>query len=165
MNPKLVTALFQALTIFYLLMLGFACGVILSLGALSAPVIFRDALIISEGAINAFQAGQIMTEIFIRASYVLLFVAILIAIYEILSATIHSQKRFLIFSAIAIAAILLFVLYYLPAIVEIQKQGEEFLADSNFHTLHQQSVWVFYTAFYALIALFASRLLLLLRHE
>lgn len=165
MNPKLVTALFQALTIFYLLMLGFACGVILSLGALSAPVIFRDALIISEGAIDAFQAGQIMTEIFIRASYVLLFVAILIAIYEILSATIHSQKRFLIFGAIAIAAILLFVLYYLPAIIDIQKQGEEFLANSNFHTLHQQSVWVFYIAFYALIALFASRLLLLLRHE
>lgn len=165
MNPKLVTALFQALTIFYLFMLGFACGVILSLGALSAPVIFRDALIISQGAIDAFQAGQIMTEIFVRASYVLLFVAILIAIYEILSATIHSQKRFLIFGAIAIAAILLFVLYYLPAIVEIQKQGEEFLANSNFHTLHQQSVWVFYIAFYALIALFASRLLLLLRHE
>ncbi len=165
MNPKLVTALFQALTIFYLFMLGFACGVILSLGALSAPVIFRDAPIISQGAIDAFQAGQIMTEIFVRASYVLLFVAILIAIYEILSATIHSQKRFLIFGAIAIAAILLFVLYYLPAIVEIQKQGEEFLANSNFHTLHQQSVWVFYIAFYALIALFASRLLLLLRHE
>ena len=165
MNPKLVTALFQAFTIFYLLMLGFACGVILSLGVLSAPVIFRDAPIISQGAIDAFQAGQIMTEIFVRASYVLLFVAILIAIYEILSTTIHSQKRFLIFGAIAIAAILLFVLYYLPAIIEVQKQGEEFLANSNFHALHQQSVWVFYIAFYALIALFASRLLLLLRHE
>lgn len=165
MNPKLTAALFQAFTIFYLLMLGFACGVIIALGAFSAPVIFRDAPIISQGGIDAFQAGMIMTEIFVRASYVLLFVAILIALYEILSATIHSKKRCLIFGAIAIAAILLFVLYYLPAIVAIQKQGADFLANSNFNALHQQSVWAFYAAFYALIALFASRLLILMRHE
>lgn len=114
MNPKLTAALFQAFTIFYLLMLGFACGVIIALGAFSAPVIFRDAPIISQGAIDAFQAGMIMTEIFVRASYVLLFVAILIALYEILSATIHSNVA----SFLALSRLPQF--YYLCYIIYLQ---------------------------------------------
>lgn len=165
MMNRLATQLFYAITVFYLLMLGFACGVIVALGAFSAPVVFKDSLIIANGAISIFQAGMIMTEIFVRASYVLLFVAILIALYEILTATIHSKKRFLFFGAIAIVSILLFVLYYLPAIIELQKQGEEILADGVFDALHQESVWAFYVAFFAMAALFASRVLALMRHE
>ncbi len=168
MFSRITQILPQFITILYLFMLAFGCGVIISLGVLVAPVIFYAHNYISDGTIlSQFQSGLIMTEIFIRGGYILTFIAAFVTLYELFAySSTHSKKRFIIFGGIAVISILLFTLYYTPAVVELQKQGENVLAQSHFNSLHKQSVWVFEIALLSLVGLFASRIMSLgtLRH-
>ncbi|RAX56880.1 hypothetical protein CCZ01_08035 [Helicobacter monodelphidis] len=143
----------------YILTLGVGCGVILALGIFVAPVIFRATNYLLGLQMSQFQSGLIMTEIFFRSGYLLLFVVAFIIIYEFFSYIFLTTKKiYILLGGIATIMLLLFVLYYIPAIIEMQQQGEQLTQSDIFKSMHQQSVWVFQIAFLALAGLIMARI-------
>ncbi len=104
----------------YLFFLSVSIGMMITLGALTAPVIFKSQLFISE-TISHFSEGLIMTEIFSRSNTVLLTLVIVIALYE--GYDYKEGKRDMMVQSAALAVIfsaLLFIYYYTPQIIELQ---------------------------------------------
>ncbi len=145
------------------MILGMALGLVLTLGAIVAPVVFHTDMI-SGADISHFQMGVVMTEIFRRASYVLNVVALIIIIRESYSYKLFDRDKIVIPSAAtAVLMIFLFTLYYTKAIIEYQKLGESVLDDSRFQALHKASELDFMLLALSLAMLLARRLYLIMK--
>ncbi|MDY5185888.1 DUF4149 domain-containing protein [Helicobacter trogontum] len=146
---------------FYLLLLGVGVGGIIACGAFSAPIIFNiDRFIPS---FSKMDSGLVMGKIFVRLNVYLVFLAIIIALYESFSFFARILKLKIVYSnfwpilgVLNIILIALFVYYYTPFILDIQN-----LSSDKFLSMHEQSVWVFKALMFTLSALFIWRLYLL----
>ncbi|RAX54971.1 hypothetical protein CCY99_02195 [Helicobacter sp. 16-1353] len=141
----------NSINAFYNWILGLSIGAIIASGAFVAPVIFRASNFGVE--LDLAQSGILMTAIFLKLNALLLFVAFIIAVYEIFSLRLSShtriQKAILFVSGgISVVCILLFALYYTPFILESQELGT--IATSEFNAMHKQSEFVFNVLFFAL---------------
>ena len=146
--------------IIYFVVLSIGVGLILTLGALVAPVVFNSNSLITEN-ITQFSQGLIMTEIFMRGNYILTFVLIYIVIYE--GYDYKRGKRDIILNIatfIAIFTLSLFVFYYSPQIIELQNAHDT--NSTLFDTIHKGSELDYKITLVALMTLLLRRFSLLI---
>ncbi len=121
-------------------------GTELTLGILVAPVIFFPQNIIGEGVLTHFMSGQMMTKIFLKFNYVLLFVSAFVAVSELfdLRKKLVFSLKFSTFmlSFLNLALALSFVFIFTPFIVQAQGLGAEATQTAEFAKMHSASEYV-----------------------
>ena len=121
-------------------------GTELTLGILVAPVIFFPQSIIGEGVLTHFMSGQMMTKIFLKFNYVLLFVSAFMAVSELfdLRKKIAFSLKFSTFmlSFLNLALALSFVFIFTPFIVQAQGLGADATQTAEFAKMHSASEYV-----------------------
>ena len=121
-------------------------GTELTLGILVAPVIFFPQSIMGEGVLTHFMSGQMMTKIFLKFNYVLLFVSAFVAVSELfdLRKKLVFSLKFSIFmlSFLNLALALSFVFIFTPFIVQAQGLGAEATQTAEFAKMHSASEYV-----------------------
>lgn len=111
----------------------------LFIGIVVAPIIFYPSAIIGDGILSHFQSGLLMTQVFVKFNYLLLFVSFFNIIYESISNKLFSLKPIL--SLIILILALVFVFYYTANVLDIQALG---VTDSkDFNDNHKQSEMIF----------------------
>lgn len=146
---------------FYLLLLGVGIGGIIACGAFAAPVVFsiHDFM----PMITQSDSGVIMGRIFMRLNAYLVFLMIVIGLYEGFGFLSNIEKInpiytkfWLLLGIFSITLIALFAFYYTPFILDPQN-----LFSDNFDSMHKQSVWVFKALMFCLSVLFIWRVYIL----
>ncbi|MBK1972701.1 DUF4149 domain-containing protein [Campylobacter sp. TTU-622] len=128
-----------------LFLLSALIGIELILGTIVAPTIFYPKDIIGEGILSHFQSGLMMTHIFIKFGYILLFISFFNFFYECYSFfknKIKFQIRFskLILSLLILILSLLFVFYFSDYIAEQQRiLGDQVIQNNEFKSMHSAS--------------------------
>ena len=121
-------------------------GTELTLGILVAPVIFFPQNIIGEGVLTHFMSGQMMTKIFLKFNYVLLFVSAFVVVSELfdLRKKLAFSLKFSTFmlSFLNLALALSFVFIFTPFIVQAQSLGAEATQTAEFAKMHSTSEYV-----------------------
>ena len=121
-------------------------GTELTLGILVAPVIFFPQSIIGEGVLTHFMSGQMMTKIFLKFNYVLLFVSAFVAVSELfdLRKKLAFSLKFstLMLSFLNLALALSFVFIFTPFIVQAQGLGTDATQTAEFAKMHSASEYV-----------------------
>ncbi|EAH6655197.1 DUF4149 domain-containing protein [Campylobacter jejuni] len=123
-----------------LFLLASIIGVELILGIVVAPTIFFPQNLIGEGVLSHFQSGLMMTRIFIKMGYLLVFVSVVNFLYEIYS-LIKDEIKFSKFmlSLLILILSLIFVFYFTNTIIELQKLGENTTKTQEFISIHNAS--------------------------
>ncbi|EAH7350366.1 DUF4149 domain-containing protein [Campylobacter coli] len=126
-----------------LFLLAAMIGIELILGIVVAPVIFYPANLIG-GVLSHFQSGLMMTQIFIKMGYLLIFVSIINLLFEIYSFAKEDMKFQIKFSKLMLAILILilslvFVLYFTNTIIELQNLGEQATKSQEFLSIHNAS--------------------------
>ncbi|EAH7025096.1 DUF4149 domain-containing protein [Campylobacter coli] len=127
-----------------LFLLATMIGIELILGIVVAPVIFYPANLIGEGVLSHFQSGLMMTQIFIKMGYLLIFVSIINLLFEIYSFAKEDMKFQIKFSKLMLTILILilslvFVLYFTNTIIELQNLGEQATKSQEFLSIHNAS--------------------------
>lgn len=131
-----------------LFLLASIIGVELILGIVVAPTIFFPQNLIEEGVLSHFQSGLMMTQIFIKMGYLLIFVSVVNFLYEIYSLIkdeIKFQIKFQIkfskfmLSLLILILSLIFVFYFTNTIIELQNLGENATKTQEFISIHNAS--------------------------
>ncbi|ECR3049765.1 DUF4149 domain-containing protein [Campylobacter coli] len=127
-----------------LFLLAAMIGIELILGIVVAPVIFYPANFIGEGVLSHFQSGLMMTQIFIKMGYLLIFVSIFNLLFEIYSFVKEDMKLQVKFSKLILSILILilslvFVLYFTNTIIELQNLGEQATKSQEFLGIHNAS--------------------------
>ena len=149
----------KGITIAYFILLGITLGAGLYAGIVVAPVVFHSEIYLGNELLTRFQEGLIMTENFVRLSYLVDFTLLAVALYEGFKYknfdrdTITSVSAFLV-----IASGLLYVHYYIPQILEFQQQGEKITESKLFENTHFASELDFKLFALALLVLLTRNL-------
>lgn len=127
-----------------LFLLASMMGIELILGIVVAPTIFFPQNIIGEGVLNHFQSGLMMTQIFIKMGYLLIFVSVVNFLYEIYSFVkdkIKFQIKFskLMLSFLILILSLIFVFYFTHTLIGLQNLGEQATKTEEFVSIHNAS--------------------------
>lgn len=127
-----------------LLLLAAMIGIELVLGIIVAPVIFYPQNLIGDGILSHFQSGLMMTQIFIKMGYLLIFTSVINFLYEIYSSIkdeFNFQLKFskLILSILILILSLVFVFYFTNTIIELQNLGEQATKNQDFISIHNAS--------------------------
>jgi len=131
---------FRMTTIAYLILLGMTLGAGLFAGAVVAPVTFHTENWLGSEVLSHFQEGLIMTQNFVKLSYLVDVTVIAVALYEG-----YKYKKFerdaatQIATFFVIATGLMFGHYYLPDILTMQLAGEEMTKSAAFIATHKGS--------------------------
>jgi len=131
---------FRITTIAYLILLGITLGAGLFAGAVVAPVTFHTENWLSGAVLSHYQEGLIMTQNFVRLSYLVTTTVIAVVLYEG-----YKYKKFerdtvtQITTFFVIATGLMFGHYYLPDILTMQLAGEEMTKSAAFISTHKGS--------------------------
>jgi len=132
------------------------------LGAMVAPVVFNPNKILVDVALDHFNSGIIMGEIFHRFSYWIYFVATVVIIYEAAMYKLGQRDAIAFGSAITVIfSSLMFSAVYSPKILSMQAIGVEATQSDTFKNVHLASELDFKILAVGLIVLFIRRLLLL----
>jgi hypothetical protein len=131
---------FKISTIAYLMLLGITLGAGLFAGAVVAPVTFHTQNWLGSEVLTHYQEGLIMTENFVRLSYLVTATVIAVALYEG-----YKYKKFerdtttQIATFFVMATGLMFGHYYVPDIVNMQLAGEAMTQSEAFINTHKGS--------------------------
>jgi hypothetical protein len=131
---------FRIATIAYLVLLGATLGAGLFAGVVVAPVTFHTEQWLGSEVLNRYQEGLIMTQNFVRLSYLVNFTLLAVFLYEgykykkFERDTITQVATFFVF-----ATGLLFAHYYIPDILTMQMAGEEMTESAAFVSTHKGS--------------------------
>ncbi|MDR3346982.1 MAG: DUF4149 domain-containing protein [Helicobacteraceae bacterium] len=149
-----------AFHIAYFVVIGALLGATFTLGAFVAPVIFKATLFFDNLPIDVYQSGRLMSEIFRRFNYLLIFALIVVAAYEIWRFVVKDRSKIAMVSAIAVLVFgSLFAAYYVPEILYLQSLGVSHLQTAEFDAIHTQSEYVFKLLLFANLALLITHLL------
>lgn len=124
----------------YLVLLGAMLGAGLYAGIVVAPVTFNTDQWLGSDMLTRFQEGQIMTENFLRLSYLVNVVLVTVILYEG-----YKFKKFerdtltQVATFFVLATGLLFSQYYIPDIIAMQNQGVEATKSVAFINTHKGS--------------------------
>jgi len=124
----------------YFLLLAAVIGTELTLGILVAPVIFFPQSIIGEGVLTHFMSGQMMTKIFLKFNYVLLFVSAFVAVSELFD--LRKKLAFSLKFSTFMLSFLNLVFIFTPFIVQAQGLGAEATQTAEFAKMHSASEYV-----------------------
>ena len=131
---------FRMTTMAYLILLGAVLGAGLYAGIVVAPVTFHTETWLGSEVLSHYQEGLIMTQNFVRLSYLVNFTLIMVALYEG-----YKYKKFerdpltQIATFFVIATGLLFSQYYIPDILTMQLAGEKMTQSAAFINTHKGS--------------------------
>lgn len=131
---------FRIATMAYLILLSAMLGAGLFAGIVVAPVTFHTEQWLGAEILTRFQEGQIMTENFLRLSFLVNVVLIAVVLYEG-----YKFKKFerdtltKVATFIVLATGLLFSQYYIPDIIAMQEQGVEMTKSVAFINTHKGS--------------------------
>ncbi len=131
---------FRMVTMAYLILLSAMLGAGLFAGIVVAPVTFNTELWLGADILTRFQEGQIMTENFLRLSYLVNIVLVSVVLYEG-----YKFKKFerdtltQVATFFVLATGLLFSQYYIPDIISMQEQGVEMTKSVAFINTHKGS--------------------------
>ncbi|MBL0721429.1 MAG: DUF4149 domain-containing protein [Sulfurovum sp.] len=131
---------FKLITISYLILLGIVLGAGLFAGVVVAPITFHTEIWLNSNILNHYQEGLIMTQNFLKLSYLVIFTIIVIFLYEG-----YKYKKFerdkitQIATFFAISTGLLFSQYYMPDIINMQSVGEVMTQSEAFINTHKGS--------------------------
>ncbi len=124
----------------YLVLLGITMGAGLYAGVVVAPVIFHSEASLGSELLTHFQEGLIMTENFIRLSYLVNTTVIAILLYEGYKYKMGERDNLTLAAIfLAVASGLLFGHYYMPGILEMQSAGEAMTSSEAFVNTHKGS--------------------------
>lgn len=150
---------FKTITIAYLIFLGAILGAGLFAGVVVAPVTFHTEAWLGNEVLSHFQEGQIMTQNFLRLSYMVMVVVIVVILYEGYKfKNFERESITLIASFLVIATGLLFAQYYIPDIIAMQNQGEEMTKSVAFINTHKGSEINFKIFSFALLVLLVQNM-------
>ena len=127
-------------TMGYLIFLSSVLGMMLYAGIVVTSVTFNTDLYVGAQLLTQFQEGQIMTENFLRLSYVVNLLILVVVLYEG-----YKFKKFerdtvtQVSTFFVLATALLFSQYYLPDIIAMQEQGETVTKSVAFLNTHKGS--------------------------
>ena len=131
---------FRMVTMAYLIFTSAVLGMILYAGIVVTAVTFHTEAWLGAEVLTHFQEGQIMTQNFLRLSYVVNMLIVVVAIYEG-----YKFKKFerdtltQIATFFVLATALLFSQYYVPDIISMQQQGEAVTKSIAFINTHKGS--------------------------
>ena len=131
---------FKLITIAYLILLGAVLGAGLFAGIVVAPVTFHTDTWLGSEVLSHYQEGLIMTQNFVKLSYLVNFALLAVALYEG-----YKYKKFerdtitQIATFFVIATGLLFSQYYIPDILTMQMAGEAMTQSEAFINTHKGS--------------------------
>lgn len=131
---------FRMATMAYLMFLSAVLGMMLYAGIVVTAVTFHTDAWIGVELLTQFQEGQIMTENFLRLSYVVNVLVVAVVLYEG-----YKFKKFerdtvtQVATFFVLATGLLFSQYYIPDIIAMQAQGEEMTKSVAFLNTHKGS--------------------------
>ena len=127
-------------TMAYLMFLSAVLGMMLYAGIVVTSVTFNTDLWLGVELLTQFQEGQIMTESFLRLSYVVNVLLVAVVLYEG-----YKFKKFerdtvtKVATFFVLATGLLFSQYYIPDIIAMQAQGEVMTESVAFLNTHKGS--------------------------
>jgi hypothetical protein len=128
--PKIISTI-------YIVLLGITLGASIYAGAIVAPVIFHSELYLGSEFLSRFQEGLIMSENFLRLSYFVDITLLAIIFYEGYRFKSFERDTIGLLSAVtAVLSGLLYSHYYIPSILEMQKQGESVTKSKIFENNH-----------------------------
>ena len=128
------------LTMAYLILLSAMLGAGLYAGIVVAPVIFNTDQWLGADILTRFQEGQIMTENFLRLSYLVNVVLVAVVLYEGYKFKKFERDTFTqVATFFVLATGLLFSQYYIPDIIAMQEQGVEATKSVAFINTHKGS--------------------------
>ena len=131
---------FRMATMAYLTLLGAMLGAGLYAGIVVAPVTFNIDQWLGAQLLTQFQEGQIMTENFLRLSYLVNVVIVSVILYEGYKYKKFERDRVtLVATFFVLATGLLFAHYYIPDIIAMQAQGVEATKTEAFINTHKGS--------------------------
>ena len=131
---------FKMATMTYLIFLSATLGMMLYAGIVVTAVTFHTQAWLGAELLTRFQEGQIMTENFLRLSYVVNVMIVAVIVYEG-----YKFKKFerdtltQVATFFVIATGLLFSQYYIPDIIAMQAQGEAMTNSVAFVNTHKGS--------------------------
>lgn len=131
---------FRMTTMAYIMFLSAVLGMMLYAGIVVTSVTFNTDLYVGAELLTQFQEGQIMTESFLRLSYVVNVLIVAVVLYEG-----YKFKKFERDTVIKVATFfvlatgLLFSQYYIPDIIAMQAMGEEMTKSEAFLNTHKGS--------------------------
>jgi len=131
---------FRMTTMAYLIFLSGVLGAMLYAGIVVTAVTFHTDMWLGADLLTHFQEGQIMTENFLRLSYVVNLLILVVVLYEG-----YKFKKFerdtvtKVATFFVLATALLFSQYYIPDIIAMQAQGEEVTKSVAFLNTHKGS--------------------------
>lgn len=131
---------FRMITMAYLIFLSAGLGAGLFAGIVVAPVTFHTEQWLGSEVLTQFQEGQIMTENFLRLSYLVNVLLVSVILYEG-----YKFKKFerdtltQVATFLVLATGLLFSQYYIPDIIAMQEQGVEATNSVAFINTHKGS--------------------------
>jgi hypothetical protein len=124
----------------YLIFLSAVLGMVLYAGIVVTSVTFNTHLYIGSELLTQFQEGQIMTENFLRLSYVVNILIVVVALYEGYKfKKFERDKLTLVAVFLVLSTSILFSHYYIPDIIAMQSQGEEMTKSVAFVNTHKGS--------------------------
>ena len=131
---------FRIATMAYLVLLGVTLGAGLFAGIVVAPVTFHTEQWLGAGTLSHFQEGLIMTQNFVRLSYLVDFTVIAIVLYEGYKYKMFERDTITqVATFFAIATGVMFGHYYLPDILTMQLAGEKMTQSAAFINTHKGS--------------------------
>lgn len=131
---------FRIVTMAYLILLGVMLGAGLFAGVVVAPVTFNTASWLGAEVLTHYQEGQIMTENFVRLSYLINFMVVIVVLYEGYKYKMGERDRLtLVATFFVVATGLMFAHYYLPDILAMQQMGEAHTQTDTFVNTHKGS--------------------------
>ncbi|WP_170000023.1 DUF4149 domain-containing protein [Campylobacter sp. RM9328] len=131
----------------YLFLLAGLIGVELALGVFVAPAIFYPQRYMGESPLTHFESGVIMTQIFIKYNYALLFVSAFALLFELFGpkgkTSFYIKISSFALAFINLALALAFVFYFTDFIIAAQAMGEEMtMGNAEFDAMHKASEYV-----------------------
>lgn len=127
----------------YLFLLAVLIGVELAIGLLLAPVVFYPGKIIGDGVLTHFQSGQLMTQVFLKYNYMLLFVCVFSLVFEAInlktSKSFYKKISSFLLSVITLILALFFVFVFTDYILKAQNLGEIATQSAEFAKVHKGS--------------------------
>ena len=131
---------FRRVTIAYLILLGITLGAGLFAGAVVAPVTFHTEQWLGGQVLSHYQEGLIMTQNFIRLSYLVDFTVIAVVLYEGYKYKMFERDTITqVATFFVVATGLMFGHYYLPDILTMQMAGEKMTQSAAFVNTHKGS--------------------------
>ena len=129
--------LFKIMTITYLIMLGALFGASIYAGAVVAPTIFHSEQFFGGEILSQFQEGLLMTSNFEKLGTMVTIGVFFALFYEATKwKSFESDRWTLISLFFFVASGLLFSGYYIPDIIEMQRQGEAMTQSQTFKNVH-----------------------------